>query len=72
MDALAALVPPIGVGILFYVAMRSMINADRRERAALADMERAEGAAVEGSPRGAASADKERANDPGHQRGSAA
>lgn len=42
MDALAALVPPVGVGLLFWFAMRAMVNGDRREREALARMEREE------------------------------
>lgn len=40
MDALVALVPSIGVGLLFWFALRAMIHADRRERAAIARMER--------------------------------
>ena len=42
MDALAALIPSLGVGVLFYYAMRAMIGADRRERAAIAEMARLE------------------------------
>ena len=42
MDALAALIPSLGVGVLFYYAMRAMIGADRRERAAMAEMDRLE------------------------------
>ena len=42
MEVLAALIPSIGVGALFYYAMRAMIGADRRERAALAELDRLE------------------------------
>lgn len=34
--AAAALAAPVGVGILFTIAIRAMINADRNERAAMA------------------------------------
>ena len=44
MDAVAALVPSIGVALLFWYAVRMMIQADRRERAALAKMDRETGA----------------------------
>lgn len=37
--ALVALVPSIGVGFLFYLAIRALVNADRNERAALARLE---------------------------------
>jgi hypothetical protein len=37
--ALAALVPSIGVGLLFWYVMRAVVNADRAERRALAQME---------------------------------
>ena len=40
--ALAALIPSIGVGLLFWFGMRAVINADRTERQALARMDRAE------------------------------
>lgn len=33
-DILAAVLPPIGMLILFVVVIRSLIGADRRERAA--------------------------------------
>ena len=36
---LAALLPSIGVGLIFWFAMRAIINADRSERQALARME---------------------------------
>ncbi|GAA4419840.1 hypothetical protein GCM10023169_10900 [Georgenia halophila] len=32
MDHLVALVPSIGTGILFYLAIRAIVNADRKER----------------------------------------
>ena len=34
-DYLVALLPSIGVGILFYIVIRALVNADRNERAAL-------------------------------------
>ncbi|ROR73223.1 hypothetical protein [Bogoriella caseilytica] len=44
MDHLIALVPSIGVGILLWIVLRGIINADRHERAAQQrfDEERAE------------------------------
>jgi hypothetical protein len=42
--ALAALTPPIGVGVLFYVAIRALMNADRNERTALARLQAEEDA----------------------------
>ncbi|MDN4480147.1 hypothetical protein [Demequina muriae] len=33
---LAGLIPSIGVGLLFWFAMRAVVRADRHERAALA------------------------------------
>ncbi|WP_169738965.1 hypothetical protein [Paraoerskovia marina] len=42
--ALAALVPSIGVGLLFWFAMRAVIRADRNERLAVARMEAEEDA----------------------------
>lgn len=41
----AALVPSAGVGFLFYLAVRALVNADRTERAALARMDAEERAA---------------------------
>lgn len=38
-QALAALVPSVGVGLLFWLALRSIIQADRRERIALARLD---------------------------------
>lgn len=45
--ALAALLPSIGVGLLFWYGMRAVVNADRTERQALARMDREERAAEE-------------------------
>ena len=42
--AVAALVPSIGVGVLFYFAMRFIIRADRNERAHLARLDAEEDA----------------------------
>lgn len=36
---LGALVPSVGVGFLFYLAIRALVNADRTERAALARLD---------------------------------
>ncbi|WP_432571904.1 hypothetical protein [Kineococcus sp. SYSU DK005] len=53
MDVLAALLPPAGLLVLFLLLMRSILHADRRERAAAAraraDRER-EKAPHDGSP----------------------
>jgi hypothetical protein len=37
--ALAALLPSLGVGAIFWYVMRALVNADRNERAALARMD---------------------------------
>jgi len=42
--ALAALIPSVGVGVIFWIAIRALINADRTERAALARMDREDAA----------------------------
>jgi hypothetical protein len=42
LDALAALVPPVGVGLLFWFVVRAIVGADRRERAAMAALDRQE------------------------------
>ncbi len=42
LEALAALVPSVGVGLLFWFVVRAMIAADRRERAAMAALDRQE------------------------------
>lgn len=39
MRALAALLPSLGVGYIFWLAVRAMIQGDRRERAALARLQ---------------------------------
>ena len=54
--AAAALTPPIGVGLLFWFAIRALMNADRTERTAMARLEleeraRAEAAAAPPAPR---------------------
>jgi hypothetical protein len=53
-QAVAALVPSIGVGVIFYLAMRFIIRADRNERANLAELDRIEsadgGASATGQP----------------------
>lgn len=50
LDVLAALAPSAGVGFLFFLVIRGLIHADRRERAALARMTESE----ESVPTGAA------------------
>lgn len=35
-DALGALVPSVGVGLIFWFAIRAMLHADRRERQVMA------------------------------------
>ena len=45
LTALAALLPSIGVGLLFWFAIRALVNADRTERQALARMDAQERAA---------------------------
>lgn len=39
MEYVAVLVPSVGVGVLFYFAMKAIFNADRSERDALAQAE---------------------------------
>ncbi|GAB3271136.1 hypothetical protein [Arthrobacter pigmenti] len=39
MEYLAVLIPSVGVGAVFYFAMRALFNADRSEREALARAE---------------------------------
>ena len=36
---LAALLPSVGVGLIFWFAMRAIVNADRSERQALARLD---------------------------------
>ncbi|GIG23071.1 hypothetical protein Cch01nite_37950 [Cellulomonas chitinilytica] len=45
LTALAAIIPSVGVGLLFWLAIRALVNADRTERQALARMDAAERAA---------------------------
>ncbi|MCB7136877.1 hypothetical protein [Cellulosimicrobium marinum] len=44
LPALGALVPSVGVGLLFWVAMRYIVRADRNERTALARLDAEENA----------------------------
>ncbi|MDQ2698260.1 MAG: hypothetical protein M3Y46_05660 [Actinomycetota bacterium] len=39
LEVLAGLIPSVGVGLLFFLAIRSLVNADRNERAALARLD---------------------------------
>ena len=41
-EALGMLAPSVGVGLVFWFAMRAIVRADRREREALAELEAAE------------------------------
>jgi hypothetical protein len=43
---LAALLPSVGLGVIFWVVIRAIMNADRTERAALARMDAADAAAA--------------------------
>lgn len=54
--AVGALVPSIGVGLLFWFAIRSIVQADRRERMAVArlDAEERRAAQDRATPEGAA------------------
>jgi hypothetical protein len=49
LQALAALVPPIGVGLVFWLVIRSIVQADRRERAAMAALDAQQRAASAGA-----------------------
>jgi len=40
--SVGALLPSLGVGLLFYFVMRSILRADRNERAQLAELDRLE------------------------------
>jgi len=40
-QAVLALVPSVGVGLVFFIAIRSVVRADRNERAAMAELDRA-------------------------------
>ena len=44
LEVVAAAVPSIGVGLVFWFAMRAIIQADRRERSALARLDAEESA----------------------------
>ena len=46
-EVLAALIPSVGVGLLFFLAIRSLVNADRNERSALARLAAQERKAAE-------------------------
>ncbi|OLT48039.1 hypothetical protein [Cellulosimicrobium sp. CUA-896] len=65
LPVLAALVPSVGVGLLFWVAMRYIVRADRNERAALArlDAEERRPDRSEESPADAPRDDRERKAD---------
>ena len=39
-DVIAALLPSVGVGLLFWFVIRAVLGADRRERAAMAELDR--------------------------------
>lgn len=41
-EAVAALVPSIGVGLLFWFVIRALVTGDRKERAAMAALDAAE------------------------------
>lgn len=43
MENIIALIPPVGVGLLFYVVVRSFLRADRTEREAVRRMEERSG-----------------------------
>lgn len=48
---LGALAPPVGVGLLFWFALRSIIRADRSERAAISRLDASEAGPI--APSGA-------------------
>lgn len=52
-QVVAAVVPSIGVGLLFWYAIRALLNADRTERAAIARMDAQESAAALAAARAA-------------------
>ena len=45
----SALIPSIGVGVLFYFAMRAIVRADRNERAGLARLDAEQVSGVDGN-----------------------
>ncbi len=63
MEVFAALIPSIGVGLLFYFAIRAILRADRNERAALARMDREAAAAAAAAERKDAGVQKDPPND---------
>ncbi|WP_040399516.1 hypothetical protein [Cellulomonas massiliensis] len=58
LPVLAAVVPSIGVGLIFWFVMRAVVNADRNERRAIARFEAQERA-------GAAAAAREKKENAG-------
>jgi hypothetical protein len=54
--ALIALAPSVGIGFLFYLVIKAMIEGDRRERTATAKWEQEHGIARRGAPDGTAAA----------------
>lgn len=51
--ALTALLPSVGVGLVFWLVIRALVNADRTERAALARMDAAEAADTDNTEKSA-------------------
>lgn len=47
MDYVVALLPSIGLAILFVIVLRAILLADRRERAAIRELDEAEAAAAD-------------------------
>lgn len=58
---LSALIPSIGLLFLFWVILKHILEADRRERAAMREWERAQDAALDANSPAAA----EKGSDPG-------
>jgi flagellar biosynthesis/type III secretory pathway M-ring protein FliF/YscJ len=56
-QVVAALIPSIGVGLVFWFVMRAVIHADRRERQAVARLEAQERGGRAGRDADAAAAD---------------
>ncbi len=48
--SVGALVPPVGVGVIFWLVMRWIVRADRAERAAIAELDAAEERAAAAQP----------------------
>ena len=61
LPAIGALIPSVGVGLLFWFAMRYIVRADRNERAALARLDAEEEARAASAHSGAAAQPDERA-----------